>query len=60
MLHNGACLEFLKLIDKQFTNGVSDLMTFKFSIIYNPSGHWKLNVNMKINSYEKILTQDPN
>lgn len=60
MLHNGVCLDFLKLIDKQFTNGVSDLMTFKFSIIYGPSGLWKLNVNMKINSYEKILTHDPN
>lgn len=60
MLHNGVCLDFLKLIDKQFTNGVSDLMTFKFSIIYGPSGRWKLNVNMKINSYERILTHDPN
>lgn len=38
MLHNGVCLDSLKLIDKQFTNGVSDLMTFKFSIIYGPSG----------------------
>lgn len=35
-------------------------MIFKFSIIYGLFGRWKLNVNMKINLYEKILIYDLN